>query len=136
MKKLFLFLILLCEILCPKFCLAAGQISVKLGSDYLIMSDDCVKNTLLSNPEILSLSPFFTIFNEKNTLLLHPMKQGSSDVTILFDKTYDSFKIQVLPKTSKLPDKTVKMDGLEILLLDSMPVHEEFDIDQPPNIKE
>ena len=136
MKKFFLLLIISSQILSLNLCMASEQVSVKLGSDYLIMSDKCIKNTLLSNPEILTLSPFFTIFNEKNVILIHPLKQGSSDLTVLFDKNYESFKIQVEPKTSKIPNQTIKIGDLEIVLLDSLPQNEDFEIDKPPTIED
>lgn len=99
------------------------------------MSEKLVKNTLVSEPQILTLSPFFTIFNEKNVILLHPLKIGSSDITIFSEKEYYNFKVQVKPKGSGISSQIIKNKDFEVVPLDSLPLNDKFDIDTPPEVK-
>ncbi len=124
-------LILILFFLSSNFCIAAEQIDIQIGSDYLITSDKSVKNIYVSEPDVLTISPFFTIFNEKNIFLLHPVKQGKSNVMILLDKESTTFEIKVDPK-SRQKQQAIKKEYFEFLPLDAPPKPEEFELDAPP----
>lgn len=120
------------------FCLANEDLEVKLGNDYLIATDKTIKTTIVTDEKIITLEPFFTIFNEKNVILLHPQKVGKTTFTIFLDTSDVTFNITVRPSTSTLNTRTIHKNIFEIMLLDSPPDLEgEPDLDAPPQeIKE
>lgn len=132
LKKILLTLIIFLSATC---CFGAEVLTVNLGQDYLITTEQKVDVFEVSNPEILSLSPFFTIFNEKNVLLLHPIKLGKTKFSIVLDTGSTTFEINVVPKSDKTPTH-LKLGAFDVMLLDSPPVLEEFEIDIPPQSKE
>ena len=107
-------------------------LTVHLGQDYLMTTTKTVTISSVSNPQILSLNPFFTIFNEKNVLLLHPQKVGKTLMTIFLDNGSTTFEVTVKPK-SEMPFANLIKGDFEILLLDEPPVIDELDIDAPPS---
>lgn len=133
MKKIFLIYLLMLN---STLCHANDVINVKLGNDYLIMTEKVVQTAGVSNPDIATLSPFFTLFNEKNSLLFHPQKVGKTDVTIFFNDYTAKFGVNVSDKKSAIDEKPIKMGDLEIMLLDAPPPVQDFDIDAPPVPKE
>lgn len=101
---------------------AAENLSLKLGNDYLITCDDSMDMVSMDNPSVLTISPFFTIYNEKNVLLLHPKKAGKVVVRItLSNKSETIFGITVEPAGSVENMTTVKKGVFEIILLDLPP---------------
>lgn len=111
-------------------------LTVHLGQDYLITTEKTVGIASVAHPEILSLAPFFTIFNEKNVILLHPRKVGRTSFTIFSGNKGTTFDVTVKPKAA-VPFANLIKGDFEIMLLDEPPVIEELDIDAPPsNIKE
>ena len=73
---------------------------MNLGSDYIITTDDPMNANSVGSPNVLSIKPFFTIYNEKNMLFAHPAKVGKTRLT-LFLKTGDAvFDICVQQKTN------------------------------------
>lgn len=128
-KKIFLLFSL---ILSPNFCFAAETLSFSLGYDYIITTDEPIKANLVDNSEILSVNPFFTIFNEKNVLLAHPQKVGKTLVTLLGDKNNIVLDVTVNPENAACTFKPVKKDWFEVTLLDQPPTFKDFEIDSPP----
>lgn len=129
MKKFFILLFLL--FLNTNFCLSAERFNIQVGSDYLITSDKNVKNIFVSNPEVLTISPFFTIFNEKNVFLIHSTQQGKTNIMILLDKESKVYEINVEGKSNK-KEQSIKKDYFEIMPLDTPPIIPEMEIDLPP----
>lgn len=106
---------------CANFCLAAGTIQVQLGSDYLITTGKSVKTSLVTNPELVSLTPFFTIFNEKNVLLLHPKKAGQTYITIFLKDGDASFNVIVKSDKNSHEFDNQQIGDFEIMLFDAPP---------------
>jgi hypothetical protein len=100
---------------------AAQEFSVQLGNDYLLETDYNIKTNLVSDPSIITLSPFFTIFNDKNVLLLHPNKVGKTNFTIYLDKDSVSFTVNVKPSKGQVDTKPIELDNFEVNLLDTPP---------------
>lgn len=114
-------LLILMFFLSTNLCIAAEELQIELGNDYLITSDKNVKTTLIASPKIITLSPFFTIFNEKNVLLLHPERVGKTSFTIFLDKSEVVFSVTVKPQTKNPNTKTITKGCFEIMLLDAPP---------------
>lgn len=129
--------ILICVLLLNStFCCASETINVKLGNDYLILTEKVVQTFNVSDTDIATLSPFFTLFNEKNSLLLHPQKTGKTDFSIFLRDSIANFKLVVSDKKSNIDDKPIQIGDFEIMLLDTPPDIKDFDIDTPPASKE
>ena len=139
MKK---FLLLLIFCLIPNVCFAVESVEINLGKDYILTTNNTVNSIAVGNPEIFTINPFFTIFNEKNVLLLHPQKIGVSNLTFFQTNGDVSFVITVKPSNAKLPTCFTK-NGYDFSLLDSPPdiLHvndmDNIKLDPPPtNFKE
>lgn len=129
--------ILLISILCliPSICFAAETVEINLGNNYIVTTENTVTKTIPSNPDIITITPFFTIFNEKNILLLHPKKIGKSNLTIIQDKKETVFVVVVKSKKAKIPVNFEK-SGFSFSLLDEPPdqppEQEPLELDPPP----
>lgn len=117
-KKFFFIGILL---LSSTICFAAENLEIPVGNDYLITSDAKIIKSTVEDSKILTLSSFFTIYDEKNVLLLHPLKAGKTRFTIaLKDKTIN-FNVTVRANKKATDGETIKKNNFEIMQLDSPP---------------
>lgn len=121
-KILLLFIILICS----NKCLAMDSLDVNLGTDYVISTDAAVTATAITNPDLFTVSPFFTIFNEKNILLLHPQKTGTANLILFQESCETTFQIKVKPKSPNTNFTTVKKGAFEFSLLDKPPSLEDM----------
>lgn len=136
MKRFFVRTILISSFifgLNPGFC--AEQLSINLGKDYILTTEKTVYAAASANPAVVMVSPFFTIFNEKNVILIHPIKVGKANFTIFLDNSSTVFETTVNPSGTNSPLNYKKGD-FEIILLDEPPVVEDFEIEAPPVIKQ
>ena len=106
--------------------------TINLGNDYLIVTNKPVKANFVNHPDIITVSPFFTIFNEKNILLLHPQKEGQSKLMLVLDDGGREFEVTVKPKSKKPSFIEITKGDFEFILLDAPPNLDEVDIDAPP----
>lgn len=123
----FLKIILIGLILSSNICFAADEIEISLGTDYIISADKIVSTTFVADESIVTLTPFFTIFNEKNVLLLHPQKVGKTSFTIFIGNDDNIFNVTVTPKKAQVENKIIQIGDFEIMLLDAPPVIKELD---------
>jgi len=137
-KKFFLISILLIS---ANFCLAAENVEVFMCNDYLVTSDEKVKAILVANPAIVSLNPFFTIFNEKNVVFLHPQRVGKSAVTFCLEGSEVVLNVIVKANKNKKDIEALNVGGFEIMPLDAPPTMHQLptledveDLDAPPAI--
>lgn len=107
--------------------LAVDDIEIQLGSDYLIATDKNVTTTFVTDPSIIILEPFFTIFNEKNVLLLHPQKVGKTQFTIFVGNDDNIFNVRVISKKTPPDNIVIRKGAFEIMLLDEPPTLEQFE---------
>lgn len=113
-------------------CFSAETVNLEFGNDYLVTTEKTIKANEVSNPGILTLSPFFTIYNEKNVLLLHPLKVGKTNITFFVENTKVSYEIVIKQKNATKNADTIKKGDFEFVLLDAPPVIEgaEEDLDK------
>jgi len=131
-KKICLILAL---ILSPAICFGAEALNINLGNAYLITTEYPTNASVVANPAILTINPFFTIFNEKNILLIHPEKVGKTLLTLFQTDKNIILDISVTAKESSKCFKPLKKDGFEVTLLDEPPVienYENYEFDAPP----
>ena len=100
--------------------------------DYIIMTDGKLTDISIEDNTIVDVCPLITVMNDKNTLMITPLKIGKTRFCVLKNnKEKIMFNIEVLE------DKTIIDDvkGFEILSFDD-PEGEKFELDEPPVWKE
>jgi len=99
--------------------------------DCIIMTDGKLTDIKIQHNDIIDVCPLVTIMNDKNTLIVHPLKEGSTKFTVLKDeKEKILFNVDVKDEYTKISS----VEGFDILAVDSPPDTYEyyFDIDEPP----
>lgn len=82
--------------------------------DYIIMSDKSVQNVYSKNENILSILPFFTIDNKKNTMIVKTKSEGNTQIVIeTLEGTID-INVDVSEKEAVFSE----LDGISIFPLD------------------
>lgn len=77
---------------------------------------------------ILNVYPLITIMNDKNTLMISPLKEGKTSFSVLKNnKERFEFNVEITKDQTYI--KEVK--GFEILTIDE-PKTNEFELDEPP----
>lgn len=100
--------------------------------DYIITTNGKLTDISIENNKIVDVYPLVTIMNEKNTLMLSPLQIGKTRVCVLKnDKEKIMFNVEVKENETIIDE----VEGFDILSLDS-PIKEEFQLDEPPILKE
>lgn len=133
LSKIFIFIFII--LLSSSFCIANEELEVQIGKDYLLTTDKLVISAFVSNPSIINLCPFFTIFNEKNVYMIHPQKVGKTSFTVFCKDGDFIFNISVKPEKPELKLKEISNKDFEILMLDIPPDFGKFNIDKTPKTK-
>ena len=105
--------------------------------DCVIIGDGKLSDISIEKNDIIDVYPLFTVMNEKNTLFVRPLKEGTTRLCVLKNgKDIVMFNVEV---TS---DKTVISDakGCDSFAIDSPPGLQseiyEFELDSPPGVRE
>ena len=100
--------------------------------DYIITTKGRLTDISIEDNTLVDICPLITIMNDKNTLIVSPLKTGKTRFCVLKNgKEKVMFYIEVTKDKTYLDD----VDGFEILAIDS-PLEEEFVLDEPPTLKE
>ena len=98
--------------------------------------EDCIISTKgkltdisIEHNDKIDVFPLTTIMNEKNTLILHPLKSGSTRFCVLKDGK-DKIMFNVKVETDKTTVEPV--EGFDILTVDCPPDLYEYELDEPP----
>lgn len=100
--------------------------------DYIITTNGKLTDISIEDNTVVDVYPLITIINNKNTLIVSPLKEGKTRFCVLKnnkDKIMFNIEIQ--------KDKTFidEVKDFEILSLD-IPESNEFILDEPPKLKE
>lgn len=99
--------------------------------DCLIANDGKLTDISIENNTIVDVYPLITVMNEKNTLIVHPLKEGSTRVCVLRNnKNIVMFNIKIT-KNETIIDE---VEGFDILPIDkpyNYNDEEEFELDKP-----
>ena len=99
--------------------------------DCIIASDGKLTNIKIEDNTVVDVCPLITIMNEKNILVVHPLKIGQTKVCILKnDKEIIDFEVNVKDHETIVEE----VEGLEVLTLDAP--DEPIEIDEPPLLEE
>lgn len=97
--------------------------------DCVIMTKGKLTDIRIEDNTIIDVYPLITIMNEKNTLIVHPLKLGKTKFS-----TIKNNKEKIVFNVTVEENKTIidEIDGFSILQIDEPPTPEEFDLDLPP----
>ena len=99
--------------------------------DCIIASDGKLTDIKIQHNDIIDVFPLITIMNNKNTLVIHPLKEGSTKFTVVKNNK-DKFLFSV--KVSDEETEVSRNEGFEVMTIDCPPGAYEyyFDLDEPP----
>ena len=101
--------------------------------DCIITTDGKLTNINIEDNSIIDVYPLITVMNDKNTLLVHPLKQGKTRFFVLKnDKKLALFNVNV----RELETEINAPDGYEVLSIDAPNNIFEFELDVPPIINQ
>ena len=108
------------------------SLQVHAFEDYIITTNGKLTDISIEDNTVVDVYPLITIINNKNTLIVSPLKEGKTRFCVLKnnkDKIMFNIEIQ--------KDKTLidEVKDFEILSLD-IPESNEFILDEPPKLKE
>lgn len=99
--------------------------------DYIITTNGKLTDISIEDNTIVDVYPLITLMNDKNTLMITPLKTGKTRVCVLKNKKEKiMFNIEILENKTIIDD----VKGFEILAIDK-PI-DEFELDEPPSLKE
>ena len=100
--------------------------------DYIITTNGKLTDISIENNKIVDIYPLITIMNDKNTLMVSPLQEGKTRFCVLKNgKDKVMFHIEITENKTIIED----VEGFDILALDS-PMRDEFELDEPPMLKE
>lgn len=101
--------------------------------DYILTTNGKLTDIKVQHNDIIDVCPLITIDNNKNTLIIHPLKAGETKFTVLKNK-----KEKYLFNVKVTEDKTFveTVEGFGLLTIDTPPsLYEEyFNLDEPPEV--
>ena len=99
--------------------------------DCIITTDGKLTGIKIQHNDIIDVFPMITLMNDKNTLIVHPLREGSTKFTVIKnDKDKYLFSVNISDEGTNIS----KVEGFDILTVDCPPGAYEyyFDLDLPP----
>lgn len=113
------------------FSLILTTLASQAFEDCIITTDGKLTNINIEDNTVVDVFPLVTVMNDKNTLIVHPLKQGQTRFCVLKnDKHLALFNVSVY----ELETEIEAPDGYEVLTLDAPNNLFEFELDEPPMI--
>lgn len=100
--------------------------------DCIVSSDLKMTEISVKNPEIVEVHSLVTVMNEKNTIVVHPLKVGSTSFSVVQDGRKINFNVDVSDNETIVENKS----GFEVLSLDTPPEIMDYEIDTPPLLRD
>ena len=99
--------------------------------DCVIFYDGKLTDIIIEDNTIIDVYPIVTIMNEKNTLMVHPLKSGQTRFcTLKNGKDLELFEITVDENSTSINAP----QGFEVFTIDSLFDEYEFELDTPPRV--
>lgn len=100
--------------------------------DYIIATNGKLTDISIEDNTIIDVYPLITIMNDKNTLIVSPLKTGKTRFCVLKNnKEKIMFNVEVLQNKTTIDD----VKEFEILSIDVLQKEEELILDEPPLLK-
>lgn len=107
-------------------------LSAQAYEDCAVMTDGKLTDINIEDNTIVDVYPLVTVANEKNTLIVHPLKQGRTRFCLLKNNKHLAlFEVFV----GELETKVNAPEGFEVLAIDPPTDDFEFILDEPPVIE-
>lgn len=123
MKK-FLYLIFILAFVLP--------LDVFAFEDYVVATEGKLNEIRIQYNDVIDVFPLITIMNEKNILIVHPLKIGTTKFSVVKNN-----KNKFIFDVNVLPDKTIiePVEGFDIFSIDCPPetFFYKFELDFPPS---
>ena len=99
--------------------------------DCIITTNGKLTDISIEYNDIIDVYPLITIMNDKNTLIVHPLKIGKTRFCVLKNN-----KDKVMFNVNVTEEKTTidNVDGFDILGIDTPPGLYEYELDTPPGV--
>ena len=99
--------------------------------DCVITTNGRLSDISIEHNDIIDVYPLVTIMNEKNTLIIHPLKVGKTRFCVLKNN-----KDKVMFNVNVTEEKTTidEVDGFDILEIDAPPGIYDYELDIPPGV--
>ncbi len=100
--------------------------------DYIVTANGKLTDISIEDNKVIDVYPLVTIMNDKNTLIVHPLKVGSTRFCVLKNnKNIVMFNIKVEQDKTQI-DEVEGFDILPIDTPDGVRDNETFELDIPP----
>ena len=103
--------------------------------DCIISTNGKLTDIKIQHNDIIDVFPMITVTNDKNTLIVHPLKEGTTKFTVVKnDKNKYLFSVNVKNDGTEI----TPVEGFDVLTVDCPPNTYEyfFDLDEPPGVNE
>lgn len=95
----------------------------------IITTDKKLSDIKIEHNDVIDVFPLVTIMNDKNTLVVHPLKEGTSRF-IVTKGGKEKFVFNVT--ITRFETKINEVDGFDIFQIDTPPQNYEYELDTPP----
>lgn len=100
--------------------------------DCIVTTNGKLSDISIEDNSIVDVYPLVTLMNDKNTLMISPLKTGKTRVCVLKNnKEIVMFNIEVSQDKTNIE----QVKNFEILTIDK-PIEDELTLDEPPTLKE
>ena len=106
-------------------------LSVQAFQDCIVINDGKITDINIEDNTIIDVYPLITVMNEKNTLIVHPLKAGKTRFCVLKNnKNLVLFEVEITDFATKI----ISPEDFEVLSIDTPDNEFEFDfkLDEPP----
>lgn len=119
-----------------KFALILTILSMPLTvhsyQECIITNNGKLTDINIEDNTLIDVYPLVTVMNEKNTLVVHPLKSGKTRFCVLKNnKNLELFEVSVTDFETRINAP----DGFEVLSIDPPTNDFEFELDEPPEVK-
>lgn len=97
--------------------------------DVIVTNNSKLSEIKVENHDVIDVFPLITVMNDKNTLIVHPLKEGQTKFSVLKDgKKTVEFSVKVEAEKTLISQE----QGFDILPIDTPPGIFEYELDKPP----
>ncbi len=101
--------------------------------DGFISANKKLSDIKIEDNTVIDVFPLYTVMNEKNSLIVHPLKEGNTSFSVLKGgKDIVLFNVNVTEDETKISEA----DGFDVFQIDCPPNYYEYLLDEPPIIGE
>lgn len=111
-------------------CFLTFTSKVNAYEDYLLISNGKLSDISIEDNTVVNVYPIITLMNNKNTLMITPLKTGKTRVCVLKNNK-DIVMFNIVVEENKTLIDEVK--GFDIFALDT-PDIEQLELDEPPKL--